>query len=112
MGEASNDDARAKSLNRWAIALMVLAFAAPFLAAGTDYSDARKAGERLVYVLFGLAVFGSVAGIVTPKGGAMAKSKARFLVGILLLVGIGSSIAVEISDVETMKTVMRQMLAN
>lgn len=102
----------ARRLNMWATALLALAVVAPFLAVAADYSNAFEAGRRIGYVVVGLAIFMTVTGIATRKGGRLAKAKARLVVGACLVIGIGGSIAVSVSQVETTKQVVRYMLLN
>ncbi len=102
----------ARRLNLWATALMALAIVAPFFAVAAGYSNAFEAGRRIAYVVFGLAIFMTVAGIATRKGGRLAKAKARLVVGTCLVIGIGGSIAVSVSQIEATKQVVRDILLN
>jgi hypothetical protein len=99
-----------KHLNRWAISLMVLAFATPIIAAMAGIISAGKIGNNIGQLLMGLIVFLFVTGIVSHKRGPMNRAKARLVISAFLLLCMVYSVGAELRTQMQTKQVMNEIL--
>lgn len=100
----------ARKLHAWAFALIIIAFAMPFLAASLGRSTAFQAGQSLAQNLIALFVLALVAWLATRKRSDMAKALARFLTGVLMCLYVGGQLALAANEEQQAKKQLQDML--
>lgn len=101
----------ARKLHGWGYALIIVAFAMPFLAALFGRSTAFQAGESLAHNLVALFVLALVAWLATRKRSDMTKAIARLATGILMCLFVGGTLAVAANEEHDAKKQLHEMLA-
>ena len=101
----------ARRLYGWGYALIIVAFAIPFLAALIGRSTAVQVGESLAQNLIVLFVLALVAWLAARTRNDMAKAIARLLTGALMCLFIGGTLAVAANEEQDAKRHVQEMLA-
>lgn len=101
----------ARRLHGWGYALIIVAFAIPFLAALFGRSTAVQVGESLAQNLIVLFVLALVAWLAARKRNDMAKAIARLLTGALMCLFVGGTLAVAANEEQDAKRHVQEMLA-
>lgn len=106
------DIKKAQRFQYFGYALIVLAFALPFIAAALGMYSAFDVGQSLATTAGSLLLMAFITWLATRKNSDMAKGIGRLITGILLCVVVGSNLATSLGEEKAAKAFLKESLEN